>query len=542
MAACSLLLLFVASCSVLLRITEAKARLLNFALQQPVSASCKKMRQPLVPHLPTTLLMKQLRASTSSRTGGAAISCLRATTLNRCDSDTLAVRTTSTHFPRQEEIWNRPGRLSVPRGSNIVLSMPQQASVCSSSSRTFFGTCNYPRACCSVVVSSSNRTKTAERSILLNGVCHHRPPPITTSGVLGRVGVRSGRSFASIPTKEHPLVFHRSIPSKTPADPPDDVEKVFILPGLLGSTDNWVPATKKLAAKVPGKDFILIDARNHGKSFHAPDSSFEAMVADLKRLVDSHTSSTGSTTPRSRVSIIGHSLGGKTSMRFALKHANLVRKLIVVDIAPRRYNVDYYVLLLSHLQAAAGTTHLSSRKAAEAWLQKGLDENRAGRYFEEFYRQHGMQAVNTLEKTTSSSASARQAMVEKVLNDLSTDKNLRAFLLKNLATAEDKSKLEWRPNLPALLANWPGLAGGFFDEGGDIVDAVNISALDKTAMPPCLVLRGGAGGYVEVDRDLPEFQKMFPETAIDTIDGAGHWPHASHTDIVVEKIAEFLLN
>ena len=38
---------------------------------------------------------------------------------------------------------------------------------------------------------------------------------------------------------------------------------------------------------------------------------------------------------------MGHSLGGKTVMELAVKHSELVEKLIVVDIAPKAYPVHH---------------------------------------------------------------------------------------------------------------------------------------------------------------------------------------------------------
>ncbi|MBI3005277.1 MAG: alpha/beta fold hydrolase [Ignavibacteriales bacterium] len=104
----------------------------------------------------------------------------------------------------------------------------------------------------------------------------------------------------------------------------------LILHGLLGSSDNWHTLSKKF-----GDHFhvFTIDARNHGKSPHSDEFSYDAMAQDIKEFLQQH----GLTS----VSLLGHSMGGKTAMTFALKHQDLVERLVVVDIAPRNYGSEH---------------------------------------------------------------------------------------------------------------------------------------------------------------------------------------------------------
>src|SRR5687768_12491716 len=101
---------------------------------------------------------------------------------------------------------------------------------------------------------------------------------------------------------------------------------VIILHGLLGSLDNWQTFARKLSA-----DFkvFTVDLRNHGKSPHSDEHSFPAMVADLVEFFNEHQIS--------KAHIIGHSMGGKVAMQFAITHPEMVLKLIVVDINPKKY-------------------------------------------------------------------------------------------------------------------------------------------------------------------------------------------------------------
>lgn len=105
---------------------------------------------------------------------------------------------------------------------------------------------------------------------------------------------------------------------------------LVILHGLFGSSKNWVSAAKSLTDTA---DVYLLDARNHGYSFNAPEHSIEAMSEDLYNWLESEKIE--------NPVLLGHSMGGLTSMHYALHNRDKVAGLIVVDIAPRSYSIDY---------------------------------------------------------------------------------------------------------------------------------------------------------------------------------------------------------
>jgi esterase len=107
---------------------------------------------------------------------------------------------------------------------------------------------------------------------------------------------------------------------------PNSNEFLFILHGLFGMLDNWHNMARKLSEHV---NVITVDQRNHGKSPHTDSMNFEEMAEDLALLMkDLNVES---------AHILGHSMGGKTAMKFADLHPDKVLKLIVVDIAPKAY-------------------------------------------------------------------------------------------------------------------------------------------------------------------------------------------------------------
>lgn len=104
-------------------------------------------------------------------------------------------------------------------------------------------------------------------------------------------------------------------------------EPLIIIHGFLGMSDNW----KTLGSQYAAEGFLvhILDLRNHGKSFHSDEFSYEVMVDDLLDYCNHHRLNS--------VAIIGHSMGGKVAMLFAVTYPEKVNKLIVGDIGPKYY-------------------------------------------------------------------------------------------------------------------------------------------------------------------------------------------------------------
>lgn len=137
---------------------------------------------------------------------------------------------------------------------------------------------------------------------------------------------------------------------------------VLILHGLFGSSDNWQSFGKQLAEK--GFQAVLIDLRNHGLSPHDNEFTFGVMAADVRELID--------TEGLSDCIVMGHSLGGKTAMKMAELYPELLSALIVVDIAPRRYEVHHRQILDSLL--SVDLSKVKTRSEAEEILTKGIPD------------------------------------------------------------------------------------------------------------------------------------------------------------------------
>ncbi|MFZ2407751.1 MAG: alpha/beta fold hydrolase, partial [Methylobacter sp.] len=136
---------------------------------------------------------------------------------------------------------------------------------------------------------------------------------------------------------------------------------LIILHGFFASSRNW----RQIAQRLAGRFHVYVpDMRNHGTSPHHPLMDYPSMTADLLRFIDERGLET--------VGLLGHSMGGKVAMWFALTSPERVDKLIVADIAPISYkhSFDNTVLALKELPLA----ELSNRKQAEALLAPRIPE------------------------------------------------------------------------------------------------------------------------------------------------------------------------
>lgn len=200
---------------------------------------------------------------------------------------------------------------------------------------------------------------------------------------------------------------------------------LLILHGYFGMGDNWKSHANKFAED--GFEVHLIDQRNHGRSFHSDDFNYELLVEDLKNYMEHHQ--------LENVNLLGHSMGGKTVMLFAVEYPELVTKLLVADISPRMYPPHHHDILA---------------------------------------------ALNSVDFSIQSS----RKMVDAKLAELITEVGIRQFLLKNTYWKE-KGKMDFRFNLTSLTEN--------NSEVGAELPSFTVFEGDT------LFLRGAKSGYISED-------------------------------------------
>ena len=191
--------------------------------------------------------------------------------------------------------------------------------------------------------------------------------------------------------------------------------------GLFGISHNWITIAKNLA-----KNYLVyvLDMKNHGRSPHTAAFTYSDMVEDVYEfLTDMNLR---------QVSIIGHSMGGKTAMSFALEYPHRLNKLVIIDISPRKYPIFHKNIIEGLL--ALDISSLNSRKDADVQLTEKISSRR-----------------------------------------------IRQFLLKNL-TRNDEGFFTWRINLPVIAENLSEI-------GAEIKSKSSFSN-------PTLFIRGGNSEYI----------------------------------------------
>ena len=185
---------------------------------------------------------------------------------------------------------------------------------------------------------------------------------------------------------------------------PPDFPTLVIAHGLYGSGRNWGVIARRLADR---REVVAVDMRNHGDSPRFPTQSYPDMAADLVEVIEPLGAP---------VDLLGHSMGGKAAMQLALTRPDLIRRLVVADIAPVAYQHDQ--TRNAQAMASLDLSQITSRAEADAALSQHID-----------------------------------------------DPALRAFFLQSLDLRHKPP--HWKLNLPVLeaempkIVGWPGTDGTF---------------------------------------------------------------------------------
>lgn len=236
---------------------------------------------------------------------------------------------------------------------------------------------------------------------------------------------------------------------------------IFMLHGLFCEGRNLLPLGRKLSC-----DFnaYLIDLRNHGKSIYSKEMNYPVMAKDINDLMEALN--------LDRIHLLGHSMGGKAAIEFAVRYPEKVSTISILDVAPTRYPP------------------------------------------------HHNNTFGALLEVDFSSVRSRLEVAD-VLSKSITDKKLINFFSRNVVIG-DGGRLRWRFNLASLYESYGEIQSGVGNVGG-------------VCYAPSLLIKGDMSDYVQED-SVRFTKKLLPNLTMKVIQNTGHWLHAEKPDTVAKLI------
>lgn len=221
-------------------------------------------------------------------------------------------------------------------------------------------------------------------------------------------------------------------------------------------------------------EVFLVDQRNHGRSPHDDAHNYGIMADDLVQFFSDNRIK--------RASVLGHSMGAKTAITFALNYPEMVDKLVAVDMGIKEYAVQDEAL------------------------------------------QRGLLALDF--DLIRSRADADEALAAYI-PDLGT----RQFIMQNLQWGEDLpagqagKSMTWRMNVQAIIDN--------IEEMGKSID------MDKPYQGETLFVKGSNSDHI-LPSDYSSILASFPKATIEEIPNSGHWVHVDNPEDFGEVVMRFL--
>jgi len=257
--------------------------------------------------------------------------------------------------------------------------------------------------------------------------------------------------------------------------------RVVFVHGLFGQGKNWTTIAKGLA---DGHRVTLLDLPNHG---HSPWTD-RVDYLDMAELVATELEQFGEP-----VTLVGHSMGGKVAMQLALRRPELLRALVVVDIAPVEYPLQ------------GGRTD---------------DEDEEASPFAAYIDAMREMDLDALTSRDDADQTLRAAVPSRMV---------RSFLLQSLVREGSGTGggWRWRLNLDLLDRDLGELRGFPDPPPGSSFDG------------PVLWIAGANSTYV-LPEDRPHMDALFPSTRLVKIKDAGHWVHSEQPEVFVETLRLFL--
>jgi len=279
-------------------------------------------------------------------------------------------------------------------------------------------------------------------------------------------------NYVSQEIKPVDMFVRKSTSQYTPvtpeSGPPVDV---FMFHDLYGSSENWNVLSRLLCTNshVGPLAVTAMDVRNHGNTAHADEHDYESMAVDVKHYMDKNKIQ--------KAIMVGHGVGGKLAMFYALVEPDRCERVVVLDSAPVAYD------------AVAEGAKFDTFNKINLEALKGKQE------------------------------------ADEIFSKTFLDKTERNYVLKNLTLDNQSKKFKWKCNLPAIL------------KGKDKL--ISFPTITTPPFAREIMFVGGTkAGRVGAEH-RPTIQKLFTNSRIEMLNG-GHFVHAQKPSIVAQMIATFV--
>ncbi|WVR04003.1 hypothetical protein IAU60_001002 [Kwoniella sp. DSM 27419] len=290
---------------------------------------------------------------------------------------------------------------------------------------------------------------------------------------------RAIHASASAPTK-HAVPIDMAYDLVQPSELKVQDQCLVICHGLFGSKQNWRSLAKQFASKL-GMPVYTVDLRNHGTSPHAEPHTYSAMAEDLAHFFAKHNLTSG-------VNLMGHSMGGKSVMAFALNETlnKPLRSLISVDMSPAVGKIS---------------PEFAAYTAAMMEIEKAQVKNKQE--------------------------------ADKILQSTEPSLPTRQFLLTNTRQSQGADPhLVFRIPLPLLSASIPQI-GEF-----PFTPPPPVNADSPRWIGPTLFIKGSMSKYIN-RKNIPAAEAFFPNMQLETLE-TGHWVHAEKPHETVALVKKFI--
>ncbi|ODM87170.1 Alpha/beta hydrolase domain-containing protein 11, partial [Orchesella cincta] len=252
---------------------------------------------------------------------------------------------------------------------------------------------------------------------------------------------------------------------------------LLIAHGFLGSRILWDSVARAIT-KATNRVVITFDTRHHGDSPCLPELAYELMVDDVLNLTH-HLKI-------KKFSVLGHSTGGNTLMAFALKHSEMIEKMVVVDVSP----FGLKPIIQPYVEAAKKITSI-------------------------------------LENSSSSSFLETKEMVDTALEKFNLEPAMKAYMLANLVNMDGKLVWYGKPSLDVIIRNYDKLVE-FPKE-----------LLDYKFGGPTLFIKGENSGFISKS-SFATTQNIFTNAQLSVVPNAGHFPHAQNFEGFMLTLLPFI--